>query len=267
MPVALFGFGFFTIVLQRRFNVPNNYGGDSRGSYGYGSGGGGGYGDSRRDSRGDGRGYDSRGGYDSRDSRGDSRGGGRGRGGRGQRERRGIPLSELDPALTAISHKVIGAATEVHVDLGPGFDRQVYMNALQGELAALGIPFVTGHTFNVKFKDRVIGSITSDLFVDGKFLVSIAADPRDVGPGERSALRAQLKAADLILGLVINFGGRRLKDGLVRVINIDKLRLERGDLFDDEGDEHEGGHEGGHDEHHDSAHGGGGQTYDYDQQR
>ncbi len=54
------------------------------------------------------------------------------------------------------------------------------------------------------------------------------------------ALRGQLKAADLDLGLIINFAERRLKDGLVRVLNIDKINFERGDDGMEEDDGHDG---------------------------
>jgi hypothetical protein len=43
------------------------------------------------------------------------------------------------------------------------------------------------------------------------------------------ALLPKLKAADLELGLILNFGGRLMKDGLVRVLNPDKIKSLRGD--------------------------------------
>jgi GxxExxY protein len=191
---------------------------------------------------GGGRGYDNRGGgrgsYDSRGPRNDSRGDHRrGPGGPGG-ERRGIPLSELPPELTESSRKVIGAAIEVHKALGPGFEPSVYRNALRSELEAQNLPFALGHTFDVRYHDTKVGQVATDLFIDNKFLVEILARPGEIGTLERLALRGQLKAANLDLGLIINFAERRLKDGLVRVLNIEKINAERGvghDHHDEEG--------------------------------
>jgi len=49
-------------------------------------------------------------------------------------------------------------------------------------------------------------------------------------------MRSQLKAANLDLGLIINFGERRLKDGLVRVVNVEKITKEKGLSFDHDED-------------------------------
>ncbi|MBS0190078.1 MAG: GxxExxY protein [Phycisphaerales bacterium] len=172
------------------------------------------------------------------DYRNDSRGGypgGRGRGGYGggrdQREgggRRGIPLSELDPALTSISHKVIGCARDVHIALGGGYDESVYMTALQQEMRAQGVNFKHNHSIPVKYKDQVVGHSICDLFIEDRFIVDVMARHGEVSGAERSVLRAQLKAADLELGLIINFAGRLLKDGLVRVLNVDKINAAKG---------------------------------------
>lgn len=164
------------------------------------------------------------------------RDGGRGRGA-GHRERRGIPLSELDPALTSISHKVIGCARDVHMSLGSGYSEAVYLEALKNELTAQGVPFKMAHAIPVKYKEAVVGQTIADLYIatEHPFVVEVMAEPREVSSGDRSGLRAQLKAADLTLGLIINFAGRLLKDGLVRVLNVDKINRERGVV--DEGGE------------------------------
>lgn len=176
----------------------------------------------------------------SHDYRGGGGGGGRGpgRGGhRGGGERRGVPLSALDPTTTEASRKVIGAAIEVHRALGPGYARDVYHAALRSELDALGVKHEQGKKIPVKFKDREVGTTTCDLLVEGLFIVSVAANPGPVSTPERLALRAQLRAANFELGLIVNFGERRLKDGLVRVVNIDKLRAEKGIGADDDLDD------------------------------
>ncbi len=175
------------------------------------------------------------------------RGGDRGdrgdRGGRGPRrpdaDGRGVPLSELDPALTEVSRKLIGAAIEVHKALGPGYDKQAYLKAVELELEALGVSFKSQHTIPVIYRGKQVGTRVADLFIDGKFIADILAQRGEVGSMERTSLRAALKAADLELGLIINFAERRLKDGLVRVLNPDKLNL----AHDDEGASPEGGGE------------------------
>ncbi len=189
----------------------------------------------------DNRGYDRRPGG-GRDDRRGYPGGGRGneRGGGGDRERRGTPLSELDPALTEVSRKVIGCAIEVHMELGPGYSEEVYLNALKMELDAQQVGYKVGHSFDVYFDDKVVGTSVADLWVGDRFIVELLARPGEIGSFERNALRAQLRAADVELGLIINFGERRLKDGLVRVLNPDKLNELRGDGHEDEHEGHEG---------------------------
>jgi hypothetical protein len=86
----------------------------------------------------------------------------------------------------------------------------------------------------------------ADLFIAERFLVTVLAKPGEVGSYERAQLRAQLRAADVELGLIINFAGRLLKDGLVRVLNPDKLNIQRGHA----------GEGGEHDDHFDQPQGG-----------
>jgi GxxExxY protein len=154
--------------------------------------------------------------------------------------RRGTPLSELDPALTEVSRKTIGCAIETHMELGPGYDESVYLKALMIELAAEGVPHKAGHPFQVVFDDQVVGQVVADLWVADRFIVEVMARPGEVTSYERAQLRAQLRAADVELGLIINFGERRLKDGLVRVLNPDKLNAMKGG---EEGDEADAAHD------------------------
>ncbi len=144
---------------------------------------------------------------------------------------------ELDPALTEVSRKVIGCAIEVHTALGPGFDQSVYENALSAALSRDGVGHKVAHQFPVHFAGKEVGSTRVSLFVDDRFIVCVLADEDEVSGFERSALRAQLRCADLGLGLIINFHRRRLKDGgLVRVLNPDKIESIKGDHADDDYD-------------------------------
>jgi GxxExxY protein len=143
-------------------------------------------------------------------------------------DRRRIRDEDLDPSLTEVSRKVIGAAIEVHMTLGPGHDASVYESALLVELDDAGVPYEREHRVPVSYKGRSVGEIDIGLFVNKRFAVRVLAAPREVDGSDRTRMRAGLRAADLELGLVINFAQRRLKDGLVRVLNPDKLNLDDG---------------------------------------
>lgn len=185
---------------------------DERGEYRGGGGRGGG---------GRGRGGRGRGHGGGRGRHGGGRGHGRGHGGH---DRQGIPLSALDPELTDISRRVIGCAIEVHKALGPGLPIEMYNKALQIEMKEAGIEHVADRTIDVKYQDQLVGQVTASLFVEDRFIVDLVARPGDVGTGERLQTRAKLRALELELGLIINFAQRRLKDGLVRVLNPDQLK-------------------------------------------
>ena len=163
---------------------------------------------------------------------GDRRGGGR----------KGIPLSELPADLTESSRRLIGAAIEVHKGIGPGYDAATYLTALKAELGAQSIAFKSPHSTPVMYRDTQVGSVTCDLFIEQKFFVQVTSRAGEVSTADRLALRAHLKAANLDLGLIINFSERRLKDGLVRVLNVEKINADRGVSFEDS--DHDGGSDG-----------------------
>lgn len=167
-------------------------------------------------------------------------------------QRKAIPIEALDPELTDVSRQVIGASIEVHKALGPGYAREVYRNALTTELDALGIPYDVDHRVPVKYKDRSIGDTTIGLYINNRFAVEPIAEPREIDGVDRTKLRAKLRAADLELGLLINFAERRLKDGLVRVLNPDKLKLDPNDSS--VGRESRPSWEGDDPDHHDHPH-------------
>ncbi len=158
------------------------------------------------------------------------------------RRRPTLRNDELDPALTEVSRKVIGCAIEIHKALGPGFDQTVYERAMSIELKDAGVDHDLDYRFPIHYGQQDIGEHRVSLFVDDRFVVQVMTEDREISGFDRTVLRSQLRAADLELGLMINFHRRRLKDGgLVRVLNPDKLESLRGDEGDhdhhDEGDD------------------------------
>lgn len=162
-----------------------------------------------------------------------------------QRRRPTLRNDELDPALTEVSRSVIGCAIEIHKALGPGFDQSVYEKALGIELQDADVKFDPDYAFTVHYGGQDIGEHNVSFFVDERFVVQVLATDREISGFDRTVLRSQLRAADLELGLIINFHRRRLKDGgLVRVLNPDKLEALRGSEDGDDADYDDDGYDG-----------------------
>jgi GxxExxY protein len=116
-----------------------------------------------------------------------------------------------------LAHKIIGAAIEVHRILGPGFLESVYEKALEHELKSRGLPVARQQELVVNFKDLRIEGQRLDLIVGGRIIVELKAIDT-VPPIHQAKLLSYLKAADLRLGLIINFNVTVLKDGFQRMV-------------------------------------------------
>lgn len=120
-------------------------------------------------------------------------------------------------ALNELAEKVIGAAIEVHRELGAGFHETTYHRALMVELEISGIPFTSETPVSLVYKGRAIGEGRIDLYIDNQLIVELkaaAANPKQY----RKQVLSYLKATGMRLGLVINFEVEMLKDGITRVI-------------------------------------------------
>ena len=109
---------------------------------------------------------------------------------------------ERDPRTYAI----IGAGMEVHSELGCGFHEAVYKEAFEIELTKRGIPYEREKTLRVRYKDIVLQKeYAADFVCFGEVIVEAKALPKLTGK-EESQLLNYLKAADLHVGLLLNFG-------------------------------------------------------------
>ena len=115
-----------------------------------------------------------------------------------------------------LTEKIIGAALEVHRELGPGLLEAIYEEALCYEFEVQGIRFERQVPANIVYKGRVITGQTIDLVVDKEVVVELKSLQRlpDVA---LSQTISYLKAAGLKRGLIINFGEKRLVDGVKRI--------------------------------------------------
>ena len=127
-------------------------------------------------------------------------------------------MEKLSPEMNKLSEAIIGAAMEVHRELGPGFAELTYHRALMIELEDRGIRFQSEVPTQLHYKRRSIGEGRLDLLVEGKVVVELKAAEANPKKYQRQAV-AYLKATGLQLGLVINFEADLLKDGITRVIH------------------------------------------------
>ncbi|HAK05720.1 MAG TPA: GxxExxY protein [Spartobacteria bacterium] len=105
---------------------------------------------------------------------------------------------------------IIGAAFEVHSQLGYGFLERVYQRALQVELVRRGAAAEIERRIQVQYKGVVVGDYDADLIVDSCVAVEIKVasqyDKRD-----EAQLLNELKATGIKVGMLVNFGRNKLE--------------------------------------------------------
>jgi GxxExxY protein len=103
-------------------------------------------------------------------------------------------------------YAVIGAAIEVHRELGPGFLEAVYQEAMELELTDRHIPFRAQEPLTIRFKTHVLKKrYEPDLICYDQVIVELKALDRLSGT-EESQILNYLKATGLRVGLLVNFG-------------------------------------------------------------
>ena len=121
--------------------------------------------------------------------------------------------------LNELSREVIDAAFEVRRNLGAGLLESAYELALFHELRIRGIRAERQVSIQVQYKGELIGEgYRIDILVDGRLVVECKATERN-NPIYAAQCLTYLRSANLNLGLVINFGCFKLRDGIVRVVN------------------------------------------------
>ena len=104
-----------------------------------------------------------------------------------------------------VTEEILGAAFEVHRELGYGFLEKVYQRAMQVELEQRGLTCELESTIEVRYKSQVVGEYRADLLVNRCVLVEIKVAP-SLDSRDEAQLLNELKATRIKVGLLVNFG-------------------------------------------------------------
>jgi GxxExxY protein len=108
-------------------------------------------------------------------------------------------------------YAIVGAAIEVHKEMGSGFLEAIYQEGMELELSDRGIPYTPQELLQVRYKGRLLKKYyLADFICFGSVLVEIKAIEKISGR-EESQMLNYLKATGLRAGIILNFG----KDGLL----------------------------------------------------
>ena len=120
-------------------------------------------------------------------------------------------IKENDMIYPSETYAVIGAAMEVQNELGCGFAELVYHEALNIELGLRGIPFETEKLITITYKGHLLErTYKADLVCYDNIVVELKAVDK-LKTEHTSQLLNYLKATNLPLGILINFGETQLK--------------------------------------------------------
>ena len=107
--------------------------------------------------------------------------------------------------------KIIGAAMEVHKELGCGFLEAVYQEALEREFTSQKIPFKSQPVAKISYKGKPLSKAYQPDFIwYDEVVVEIKAISNLTGL-EESQIINYLKATGLKVGLLFNFGSKSLE--------------------------------------------------------
>lgn len=109
-----------------------------------------------------------------------------------------------------ITEKIIGAAFRVHNVLGCGFQEIIYQRALEMELRLLPLDYAREFEMPIFYLDEQIGTRRVDFFVENKISVELKAVTKIEDVNIAQAIN-YLEAYNLEIGLLINFGSKRLE--------------------------------------------------------
>ena len=118
-----------------------------------------------------------------------------------------------------VAREIVDAAFKVHTTLGPGLLESVYQAVLAHELERRGLGVRREVPIAIQYDDlRFDVGFRADLLVAELVIVELKS-VEQTSPVHKKQVLTYIKLAQLRLGLLINFGASRIKDGITRLVN------------------------------------------------
>jgi GxxExxY protein len=121
--------------------------------------------------------------------------------------------------IEKLSNEAIGAAIEVHRQLGPGLLESAYQQCLYYELRQRGIAIQLEKPVPVIYKSvKIDHGYRIDLLLENKLVIETKT-VESLTDVHKAQVLTYLRLGEYKLGLLINFHVNLLKDGITRLIN------------------------------------------------
>jgi len=121
--------------------------------------------------------------------------------------------------INHLSSQIIGAAIEVHKELGPGLLESAYEECLCHELSMRDIVLERQRPLPVRYKDRQLEcGYRLDIVVESRIILELKSCEK-IEAIHRAQLLTYLKLSGMNLGLLLNFNVPVMRDGIVRIVH------------------------------------------------
>lgn len=118
--------------------------------------------------------------------------------------------------INRLTEKIIGLAIKIHKKLGPGFAEKIYEKALVHELKYADITFSNQIGIEIQYDSIKLGRQRIDFIIENEVIIELKSVSKIIKIFE-GQLISYLKATDKRVGLILNFGRKKLE--IRRLVN------------------------------------------------
>ena len=118
-----------------------------------------------------------------------------------------------------ITGSIVNSAMKVHTILGPGLLESAYQACLAHELRTRGLSVATQVALPVIYEGQKLEvGYRIDLIVDGRVVIEVKS-VESIHPIHEAQLLSYMRLSGINVGLLINFNGLHLRDGIKRMVD------------------------------------------------